>query len=487
MSEANPDRAPPIGWLLAALIVSAPSPALAEPPATPQRWPNEMQAESPKSGDQGRGSQIVIFGGGYAPYGNQASIEAHAAAVFEAFKDRGPILVFGSPNLESPSVQESDPNRQNELDVVLGILWEREQDLFVRYRPQRLLATSPLTKEGLLRALRSATTSTRGAAIFGVGHGAAADEHNPAAIQLWGREELTVDDLETTLDDARPSGPVAFVLGHCYSGAFTALATRSHEGPARCVLAAVPEGRPAAGCTPDVAHPDAKAYVHAIAQALTDPAADLDGDRRISLLEAHTAARIHDATIDVPVSSVEALLEKAAPRNRRAPPLDRLVKAARLEERAILERLAPSARSLPDALAQKRSLDREASALNAKIERLEDDARALVEEIREALFVRWPELSNPIHPTARELLADHPRAIARAASEHRRMPDLQHVRGELEGDNASLLELERKLARLERWIRSANIVSNELVVRSTGTRAERAALDRLLACERMVP
>ena len=53
-------------------------------------------------------------------------------------------------------------------------------------------------------------------------------------------------------------------------------------------------------------------------------------------------------------------------------------------------------------------------------------------------------------------------------------------------DRAVLL-LEKRAAKLERWLRAVQIVANEAYVRKVGTRAQQASLDALIACESLKP
>ena len=139
----------------------------------------------------------------------------------------------------------------------------------------------------MLDAIRGSAENTKGTIVFGVGHGSPATKEDPAALELFGPDDsLEVDELAKAIDAVPRKAPLALVLGHCHSGAFVDIAfvgadpkARVAEPP-RCVLAAVPRERQAAGCSPDADDPDARAYMALIAEALAK-------NPKATLAEAH--------------------------------------------------------------------------------------------------------------------------------------------------------------------------------------------------------
>src|SRR4029077_2773259 len=100
----------------------------------------------------------------------------------------------------------------------------------------------------------------------------------------------------------------------------------SANGPAgsvRCGLFASTWDREASGCDPDPDRREQESYplhfLHALraedrdGHPLNRDDLDLDHDGTISLLEAHTRARIMDASIDVPTTTSERWLRGVAP------------------------------------------------------------------------------------------------------------------------------------------------------------------------------
>ncbi|MBI4814810.1 MAG: hypothetical protein HY791_01050 [Deltaproteobacteria bacterium] len=441
------------------------------------------------------GPKILIFGGGPSPSLHQASIEVQTQRLISALQSRSPLVVFGAPP-EAPSPVQVEGEFDADAEL-LGMLFDRPDALHAAYRSQQIQSARPLTKDALVDAIKLTVGSSSGAAIFGVGHGGRGEEQSGSTLELWGADSLSVQELSTLLDDTRPPGPVAFVLGQCFSGGFTAIAMRKDRlvTPTRCVLAAVPSDREAAGCTSDVSSPDSRAYTHFVARALSAPDGDIDGDGKVSLLEAHSRARILDPTIDVPVSSLEAYVAGAIDRRGKRPPIgrftiDAILAIARPEEREVLKMLTPSTtKTVGEVVATRDSLNAEADKTDEELTDREDELDVIVRRIRIGFFGRWPELANPFHKRSRQLLAGDAREVLDwVRSTHQAdLEALADVTSEVRRLSDRLFAQERILAKLERFVRSAEIVVFEQELRRRGTRAQRSELDALLACERMVP
>jgi hypothetical protein len=442
--------------------------------------------------------ELLLVGGGWGPEGTQASIEAHVAALSAALPPRTTTLLFADGASGAPAVQESTPAVEAAAEL-LGLVFDRTDGLQVRYRPTTLKPAGRASKQDVLQQL--ARLRARGdVVLFGVGHGAPAAEGAPAALELWGpKDRLEVPELARALDAKPAGGRVALVLGHCHSGAFADVMYVGGDPqaglarPTRCAFAAVPADREAAGCTPDVADPGARAYMSALAAALAHPKADLDGDGQTTLAELHAGARLHDGTVDVPVSTSELWL--AARLEGRAPDLATtelrtLVAAASPAERAVLQAVLPKRlRGASPAKVAKAAeqLAGQITVLDEQIRQLADRREEARRVVVDALLLHWPELSNPYHPRARQLLAGDAAEVVAFLSRHRRLDQLRSLDKSLAALDQRLLAHQRRAARLERWLRAAQRVANEAAVRAAGDRAAVDALDALVACEALSP
>ncbi len=437
---------------------------------------------------------VIVMGGGWGPEGTQASIEAHVLALQAGLPKYTQVHFAGGSN-ERPWVQQVSAEA-DEAALLLGLVFDRPENLGVNYRPTKVAGASPASVQPFLHSLQRARAEAH-TLVFAAGHGAPATDEQPAAMELWGpQDRLTVPDLAQALDQQGGPSLTAFVLGHCHSGAFTdimyigAKPTERLATPARCVLAAVPANREAAGCTPDINDPGAFAYMAAIADALQHRAeADYNKDGALSLNEADAWARIHDRTVDVPVRSSELWMDELLA--ERAPDITRwsrarLLKHSSPEERAVLTKAL--ARPGPHSPAQVAQRHADLSALNKALDDAVQQTLQRREETRrrllDALLLTWPELANPFHVKARALLAGSAPQL-RAFIKGR--PELETLRGLDESMHAldgQLLGMQRALARLERWLRTAQRVANRTAINKDAGHA--AQLARLEACEAML-
>lgn len=430
--------------------------------------------------------QLLVFGGGYGPDSNQASIEADVLRLEQVLAPAHPTVLFAGGSSSIRSVQTATGS--DEVTRRLGLLYGHTAGLAVDYRRPRLAPDGAARRQTVIEALVKLRGRPGGGIAFGVGHGGPPTAGSAATWALWDAE-LTPAELVERLERAPAKGPLALVLGQCHSGAFASV---MYEGanreaalarPARCALAAVPRDLEAAGCSPDADDPDALAFIAAIARALSG-AGDLDESGLVDLDEAFAYAQIHDRTIDVPVRSSDVWLETHAPEIdlegtsraelfAMASPLDRTVLAALVPEgepKAVMARLDTLIAAAEDST-------REIDALQVAL----DDARALAFA---AALETFPELSNPLHPRSRALLSGaapelmswwekHPEPLARLeAASAQVTAALDHRWG-----------LERALARLDRWSRRAwSVVATRALAPN-----QRRDFERLRACERMSP
>ena len=437
----------------------------------------------------------MIFAGGWGPEGNQASLEAQASALSKAVAPSQPVVLFAGPKGKHRTVQVLARDA-DEVGALLALAFDHKNLIDVTYRQPRLQSHGAATAEALLSHLERAAAAGRSFIGLGLGHGSLFDDGKQVRLDLWGppSSALTAQRLTDELARMRPKAPVAFVLGQCHSGGFTEVALqRADAGDAVCVLAAIPRDREASGCTPDISDPSARSYMAMIAEALSSPRADLDRDRRVSLAEAHAYARIEDLTIDVPVSTREAFLRRAM--GDKPPSLDRvvidkLIRRAPPTERAVLTRLRPRTKPntrVADVSAQLEAMDAKLTELDRAIADLERKRGDLQSKLRSRVIARWPELGNPYHRASRTLLAGGAPEVVAVI---RASPELKAIR-ELDAKIRRRLgrysSLSNEAARVERWLRAAEIVEYERRWRPRATAASRATFARIVQCEGLHP
>lgn len=422
--------------------------------------------------------QVIVIGGGWAPEGNQASIELQAEAVVQALAPTSPTLLFADGGSERRTVQIA--KSVSPEAYLLALVFDRTDLLEVDYRPSRLEPDGAARRADLQTALKAAAERSGGLLLVGVGHGSPTDDGS-ATLDLWNSESLDVAGLADGLERLGPR-PIAILLGQCFSGAFAELALQSDRE--RCVFSAVPGDREAAGCTADVEDPQSRTYVYHFVKALTSREADADGDGTVSLEEAHLQGLVVDDTINVPISASQAWLLNFG-KGRSIPgetPLTAIVARARPSERRALSALLPGGvqtKGQVDARwdnMQKR-LQTVRTETERRFERREDLRLAVVDRI----LARWPELANPFHPAARALLgAPAPLLEALKAD-----PDSSALRAAHDAWLKAVqmgANLERSAAKLERWFQVAHAVWHRSRLQQA-PKAVRKDYQRLQRCE----
>lgn len=446
----------------------------------------------------GLGPSVVIFGGADGPENDQASIEAQVIQLSTVLRAAQPQVLFGGA--AGQAVRESA--EVDDTTLWLGRIFSAREGVEGLYRESSLGAKAA-SLSAFFRAIDRGQANKQGTIVFGAGHGSGPSGDEPATLSLWTDASIPLDRLAHHLDRKKRRGPFAMVLGQCFSGSFSDLLHRGGRSeaeiaePIRCVLAAAPHDRTASGCTSDVSDPWARAYMLEVAQALGQAEADLDGDGAVSLAEAHARAKITDRTTDVPVKSSEAyvsrMLEDAAPEptiGGMKPPasFQDTLAAAEAEDRAVLLALAPPGDDpLAKAAAQKTELDRRAEAAEQAITDADQDLEEAERSARARVIARWPELSSPYRAGARALLHDHAAEVVdlvRGTSLGHKLLGLER-KVSVAADRWA--ELARQSARLERFLRTAAAVeARRRFLRDRGPK-ERRVLERIEACERMIP
>jgi hypothetical protein len=425
-----------------------------------------------------------VFGGGWGPEGNQASIERDALRLGALLPEADVLFADGASDRRTvQTATAADP-----LSWRLGLVFGRTDALGVTYRRPRIRPRGPATPGAVMAALVELARRPSGGVAFGVGHGRPAAQDAPAALELWGGP-LDVAALARELDAGAARGPLALVLGQCHSGAFRDIAYRAADAsaplarPARCVLAAVPRDREAAGCSPDARDPRARAFVHALATGV-ERGVDYDGDGDTGLDDAFAFALVHDDTVDVPVRTSDLWLrEEMGEIDLAEVTRPALLAAAPPAERAALEALQPE--GAPREVQERHErLAARAEALDARLAGLEgafEDARlAALDQLLDA----FPELANPYHPRARALLAGAATAVRRVwSADPRPIRALEAADRRWTESASDRWALETEAARLERWLRVAASVWGARQLEGEARRTWR----RLRACEALVP
>ena len=387
-----------------------------EPPSSLERALTSVPASA----------RYLIFGGGSEPLSNQISL-AQDVAMMGSLLDGQGLTLFASGKGAQVSVDLPSDRRAGlpDVRVELAKLFGVPGAETTRYEPARVTADGPATAEQVLHALeRAIAPQPEPLLVFGATHGERGNEPRENSISLWGGWPLTVADLAQVLDRTPDARPTRFVITSCYGGGFAELAFREAEprrgvrAPDTCGLFAAPWDDEASGCDPN---PDRRAqesysihFLHALSgkdrhgkDRLSD--IDIDGDRAVSLLEAHTFARTQARSFDVPTTTSERFLRSVT----------------REKDRAQLDPLtAPEEVAVGQKLGTELELDDEAKARAQlrELDRILVDARELVREaqdgeedsfhaLRIALLERFPLLEHPWEKRTQALIDQESKAL----------------------------------------------------------------------------
>jgi hypothetical protein len=414
----------------------------------------------------------------------------------------GATLFAGGADALSVRVLDADLRTDPAL-ARLGELFHPRPGRDSRYRQSRLAAHRASLAE-VERLLVQALDAARSPLIVYVAaHGEQGSEPRENHVGLWGGDPLTVARV-AELHDAHPR-PLRLVVSACFSGGFAELAfkgaderSRFAEAP-RCGLFSGPWDRQTTGCDPN---PDRRAQegyglhmLHALARkdregrALGDKAIDFDGDGRISLLEAHTRARIASTSFDVPTTTSERWLRSVQPgRGATAKGLAPADASALPEEAAVIEQLGGRLDSRSRATVERRAraVAEKLDQMDEELDRAEEVLDRTTAALMTRLLERWPVLDDPYHADFTETLEQNRDAVRRMLERSNEAKAYRAASALVDRLDSAYHDLQIEEAAILRLERAYETVEKAAALRRRGGAAYKAYL-ALLECERTVP
>jgi hypothetical protein len=465
------------------------------------REPSAAATAVPPSSAPGDGRiDWLAASGGGTPEFNQVSLEQDLALAASVLGGRGRVLFAAGPG--RPVVQVLAPQRQPDtVQTALADLFHPRSGRQATYRAPEITVDGPATAATVTAALRSAL-STPGdpLLVFLGGHGYPGETAIDNTVGLWASSSISAGELAALLDEY--TRPTRFVITSCYSGGFGELVFddgAASFGPSqtvRCGLFASPWDLEASGCDPNPDRARQEGYALHFFNALAGrdrdgndlpiEELDIDGDGKISLLEAHTRVRIASSAPDVPTSTSERWLRHQFPA---AAAVEQDAGSARLpEERRVVARLGArlGLADPQDAAVRLRDIEAritQADGELAQLQRAEDDA---YKNAAAELLERWPVLDDPWHPEFRRTFEDERDAIERHLTDSSAYAQYLAAREAVDRQSAAMADLRVEAAPLERVARAAETIelANALAGRG-GSGWDRYVA--LLECERAVP
>lgn len=382
------------------------------------------------------------------------------------------------------------------LLALLGNLFDPRPGRDSRYRFPHVAADGAASPEQLRLRLEQALREPGEPLLLYVAtHGEQGDSERENRVVLWGGFTLSTADFAGWIDELQPRRSLVMLNTACYSGGFMEMLFTDAEpsrGPAkvtRCGLFAATEDQVASGCDPDPRRRDGEGYGRYVLRALRGEdehgqplpreQLDYDGDGRISLLEAHTRARIATDSFDIPTTTSERWLRQQAKRTGKS------AEVSLPEEQAVITalgaRLGVADAQAATALLRQRddSFERQSETWHE----LDDRANDAAEDLRIALLERWPVLDDPWHPDHASELAKNREEIAAflagssLTAAYRASQAASDSAAELSDDRMVQVSAARRLVRAYETVELARHL------KAKGGRAWKK-YQELLACER---
>lgn len=461
------------------------------------RWRGTQVVDRP-AGPWPTSVRWIAAGGGSTPEFNQVSIEQDLGLARESLGAGGLLLFAGGRGSHGVQVQAEAPG--DALMAKLADLFEPRGGRGASYRPTVLAVDAAATVANLRAAIEAATGEPgEPLLVYLAGHGQRGELPGDATIELWGQEALAASELARLLD-VQPRA-LRIVLTSCFSGGFAELAfvgadaQQRRLAPKRCGLFAATVEREASGCDPN---PDRAAqegyglhFLHALQgrdRAGKAAAIDLDGDGRVSLLEAHTRARIASRGIDVPTSTSERWL-RAVPGLRGGPVASAAATEQLREEEVVIaalaEQLGLTGRE-EEAVAGLQAVTEDMSEVTGRIDEASAAEDAAYGRTAAQLLARWPVLDDPWHPEFAAMLASERVVIAAELASNAAYAEYQAARAEVEAAQAEQATLLARGALLERLVRALETRTRAQLLAGRGG-ADWEGYVELVSCERWVP
>lgn len=445
------------------------------------------------------GPQFLTIGGGPDVYNNQASLESNALYFQRVLHQQGlddqpHAILFADGNNPQPDLEVEDPAADSavpRINRLFARILGPMPRLTTTYRNHQIPhLTGPATLQGVDQYFNNALFKLSDASrlvIYFTGHGNRSRDKKPQSqIPLWGGSNLTVRHLSDRLELLPPQLPVTLVMVQCFSGGFANVIYHNAD-PAKgladrdvCGFFATVPDRIAAGCTPDINEADDHEYSTDFFAALSGQtrgghpitgSADFNHDGLIGLDEAHAYAVIHDPTLDIPTKTSDEFLRHFSRETGTPAGLltaDALYAdlraAAGPADRAVLDTLSNQLHLTGDArvkqaVHESAELESLRHQLHQRRRDLQSEYQSLRNQLAGALRSRWPELANPWHPRVAQIMANEADAVTTLLARQPGFGRFLSLETELDGGEQRDLDLEKRWARYQRFIRTAHTIA----------------------------
>lgn len=328
------------------------------------------------------------------------------------------------------------------------------------------------------------------------------DDFAGNTLRLWNDTALSVREMDQVMSRIDPAVPVRFVFTQCFSGGFARLMhpqardTLELGAANRCGFFAESEDRESEGCSASIKVGDYRDYSTYFFAALNgrtrtgdaiEVNPDRNGDKVVSLYEAHLYALSQAHNADLPRSTSEVFLERWQPWylrwfNTGAEPDNVYGKMAR--EVAKKNGLPESGPALVKEIrTRRRTLDEKMIELENEQDDLSQGIRVLQKEIKKEIGLRWPEALSPYTLNFVQFLRKDLDAAQDFILSHPRYPELMSRQDRHGALYQEISNLDRDITQLDKILRLRNLARLQSQFERHATEEERGWYQRLLSCE----
>lgn len=467
-------------------------------------------------------NRILTFGGGPTPDSSQASLEQNVLYLRRVLGLLGlsgvrQEVYFNDGSTTVPTVQYRVKltSEQTSLEKVMDLLGQDGSAIELNFRPTQITGLAGPSTPGAIggwfdAAARTMVEKDR-LLVYFTGHGAPLPVRSGRGrggrggggtagatgtmLETWNNTSMTTRDIVTQLDKLHPEVDVTLVMVQCYSGGFANVIydggnpaqglTKAH----RCGFFSTIATRLAAGCTPDVDVDDYEEFSTSFFAALCGQTRggkaavkpDFDHDGVTSFAKAFTQVLLTSNTIDIPMTTSDQLLRDKSRfgRNDEAGLL-----GTDVAYRVVLEAAGPCDRAALEGLSAQLGLGRadrlaEARVMATDLDRTRRDLAQTLRDstvaldsagasIRRMVIQRWPELGAR-RPDVAGVLARDGGKLMEAITQDASYKNWDAAQSRVDATLAKDLELERKWAKVERFINRAETAILAVNLEKTAT------------------
>ena len=434
----------------------------------------------------------LTIGGGYAPSGNQASLERNVMFFQrilgepQADEFRHDIF-FSDGQAREADLQVLDRESVPKVNRLMAEFLGSRRNLGLQYRNHEIAeakyGTAPANIERWFKEVGSEMREGDRLYLYVTAHGnRSSDRKDPynTTIATWDRTSIKMKDLVKMLDRLESGVTVVTVMVQCHSGGFARFIFDQGDpenglsSQCRVGFFATVHDRPAAGCTAEINEADyveyssffwaALAGVNRLGEPIESP--DYNEDGVVSFDEAHAYTLLTANTIDLPIKTSGEFLKvssRFAGKDDDAEmellgkeePYETVLELASPADRAVLEGMSKQLELTGSDRLLKARKSVEASRKSSQGRRgrpPETERTRLQREIRNDLLKRWPALANTLNPIAIELLTQRAEEFVELIEGH---PKFARYRELTEKDELNPIE---KRVKYERFLRTADNV-----------------------------